>query len=79
MDIVLDKVSNIRRLGLGVILIDPNVITVESALRFGFHSTNNEAECCLKLAPDLKADGVKHYSDLALEVGQYNEQYKERE
>ena len=40
----IDGVANQRGLGVGLVLVSPEGITIEKSLRLGFSATNNEAE-----------------------------------
>ena len=40
----IDGVANQRGLGVGLVLISPEGITIEKSLRLGFSAMNNEAE-----------------------------------
>ena len=42
--VYVDGAANQRGLGLGLVLVSPEKITIEKYLRLGFSATNNEAE-----------------------------------
>ena len=63
-----DGASNAQGSGAGLILTSPERIDIEYALRFGFHTSNNEAEyeaviAGLNLAHSLEVDQLEVYSD----------------
>ena len=70
-----DGASNAQGSGAGLILTSPEGIDIEYALRFGFHTSNNEAEyeaviAGLNLAHSLEVDQLGVYSDSQLVVRQ---------
>ena len=70
-----DGTSNAQGSGAGLILTSPEGIDIEYALRFGFHTSNNEAEyeaiiAGLNLAHSLEVDQLEVYSDSQLVVRQ---------
>ena len=76
-----DGASNAQGSGAGLILISPEGIDIEYALRFGFHASNNEAEyeaviAGLNLAHSLEANQLEVYSDSQLVVRQIEETYE---
>ena len=40
----MDGVANQKGLGIGIVMISPDGITLEKSLRLSFSTTNNEAE-----------------------------------
>ena len=63
-----DGASSAQGSGAGLILTSPEGIDIEYALRFGFHTSNNEAEyeaviLGLNLAHSLEVDQLEVYSD----------------
>ena len=63
-----DGVANAQGSGVGLILTSPEGIDIEYALRFGFHTSNNEAEyeaviAGLNLAHSLEVDKLEICSD----------------
>ena len=63
-----DGASNAQGSGAGLILNSLEGIDIEYALRFGFHTSNNEAEyeaiiASLNLAHSLEVDQLEVYSD----------------
>ena len=43
-ELYVDGVANQRGLGVGLVLLSPEKITIEKSLRLNFSATNNEAE-----------------------------------
>ena len=76
-----DGVSNAQGSGAGLILTSPEGIDIEYALRFGFRTSNNEAEyeaviAGLNLAHSLEVDQLEVYSDSQLVVRQIEDTYE---
>ena len=76
-----DGASNAQGSGAGLILTSPEGIDIENALRFGFHTSNNEAEyeaviAGLNLAHSLEVDHLEVYSDSQLVVRQIEDTYE---
>ena len=76
-----DGASNAQGSGAGLILTSPEGIDIEYALRFGFHTSNNEAEyeaviTGLNLAHSLEVDQLEVYSDSQLVVRQIEDTYE---
>ena len=76
-----DGASNAQGSGAGHILTSPEGIDIEYALRFGFRTSNNEAEyeaviAGLNLAHSLEVDQLEVYSDSQLVVRQIEDTYE---
>ena len=76
-----DGVVNTQGNGVGLILTSPEGIDIEYALRFGFHTSNNEAEyeaviAGLNLAHSLEVDQLEICSDSQLVVRQIEDTYE---
>ena len=76
-----DGASNAQGSGAGLILTSPEGIDIEYALRFGFHTSNNEAEyeaviAGFNLAHSLEVDRLEVCSDSQLVVRQIEDTYK---
>ena len=76
-----DGASNAEGSGAGLILTSPEGIDIEYALRFGFHTSNKEAEyedviACLILTHSLEVDQLEVYSDSQLVVKQIEDTYE---
>ena len=76
-----DGASNTQRSEVGLILTSPVGIDIEYALRFGFRTSNNEAEyeavkAGLNLAHSLEVNQLEVYSDSQLVVRQIEDTYE---
>ena len=76
-----DGASNSQGSGAGLILTYSEGIGIEYALRFGFRTSNNEAEyeaviAGLNLAHSLEVDQLEVYSDSQLVVRQIEDTYE---
>ena len=76
-----DGASNPQGSEAGLILTSPEGIDIEYALRFGFRTSNNEAEyeaviAGLNLAHSLEVDKLEVYSDSQLVVRQIEDTYE---
>ena len=76
-----DGASNAQGSGAGLILTSPEGIDIEYELRFGFHTSNNEAAyeaviAGLNLAHSLEVDQLEVYSDSQLVVRQIEDTYE---
>ena len=74
-EVYMDRVANQRGLGVGLVLVSPEKITIEKSLRLGFSATNNEAEykallMGMMMVQKMGGRTVKVYSDSRLVVGQ---------
>ena len=78
-----DGAANAQGSGIRLILISPDGIDMEYALRFGFQASNNEAEYeavidGLNLAHFMEADQLEVSSDSQLVVKQIEDSYEAR-
>ena len=78
-----DRASNAQGSRAGLILTSPEGIDIEYALRFGFRTSNNEAEyeaviAGLNLAHSLEVDLLEVYSDSQLVVKQIEDTYEDK-
>ena len=69
----MDGVANQRGLGVGLVLVSPEKITIEKSLRLNFSTTNNEAEyeALLKemvMVQKMGGKAVRAFSDSKLVV-----------
>ena len=76
-----DGPANAQGSGAGLILTSPEGIDIEYALKFGFHTSNNEAEyeafiAGLNLAHSLEVDRLEICSDSQLVVRQIEDTYE---
>ena len=77
----MDGATNAQGSGAGLILISPDGIDVEYALRFGFQASNNEAEyeaviAGLNLAHSMEANHLEVCNDSQLVVKQIEDSYE---
>ncbi|KAI5317776.1 hypothetical protein L3X38_037483 [Prunus dulcis] len=75
-----DGSSNAQGCGAGLVLISPDKVALEYALRFKFQASNNEAECealiaGLRLAKEMDAKQIQIFSDSQLVVHQVNQDF----
>ncbi|KAL5827790.1 hypothetical protein ACOSQ3_019640 [Xanthoceras sorbifolium] len=82
--LIVDRSSNARGSGLGVVLTSPEGHVIERSIRCGFKNTNNEAEyealiAGLTLAKDLCVKRIKVRSDSQLIVRQLQGSYQARD
>ncbi|CAL9018623.1 unnamed protein product [Prunus brigantina] len=75
-----DGSSNAQGCGAGLVLISPDKVVLEYALRFKFHASNNEAEyeallAGLRLAKEMGAMQIQIFSDSQLVVHQVNQDF----
>ncbi|XP_022150033.1 uncharacterized protein LOC111018305 [Momordica charantia] len=80
----MDGSSNEKGCGAGVLLLAPDCMRFEYALRFNFRTSNNEAECKVLLAglPMARGLGASHlemFSDSQLIVNQIKEEYQTKD
>ena len=71
----MDKATNQRGSGVGLVLVSPEKITIEKSLRLSFLATNNEAEyeallMGMRMVQKMGRKVVKVFSDSKLVVGQ---------
>ncbi|XP_073107170.1 uncharacterized protein [Elaeis guineensis] len=79
----IDGASNAQGSGAGFLLIGPEGVVTEHALRFDFKASNNQAEyealvAGLKLALELGIDHLQVFSDSQLIVGQTKDEFETR-
>ncbi|KAI5335078.1 hypothetical protein L3X38_025211 [Prunus dulcis] len=75
-----DGSSNAQGCGAGLVLISPDKVTLEYALRFNFQASNNEAEyeallAGLRLAKEMDARQIQIFSNSQLVVHQVNQDF----
>ena len=73
--VYVDGTANQMGSGVGLVLVSPEQITIEKALRLGFSATNNEAEYealleGMSMIQRIGGKAVKMFSDSRLIVGQ---------
>ena len=79
----MDRATNAKGSGAGLILTSPDGIDVEYALIFGFQASNNEAKyevviAGLNLAHSMEADQLEVSSDSQLVVKQIEDSYESK-
>jgi len=77
----IDGSSNKKGSGADIILEGPGEVVVEQSIRFGFDTSNNQAEyealiTGLRLAKDLGMKNLKCRTDSQLIAGQMNGEYQ---
>ena len=82
--IYVDGAANQWRLGVGLVLVSPEKITIEKSLRLGFSATNNETEyetLLMGMAMVQKVGGktVEMFSNSRLVVGQVKGELEARD
>ncbi|XP_022157610.1 uncharacterized protein LOC111024267 [Momordica charantia] len=82
--IYVDGSSNEKGCGAGILLLAPDGMRFEYALRFNFWTSNNEAEyetllAGLRVAKGLGATHIKVFNDSQLVVNQIKEEYKAKD
>ncbi|KAI5351002.1 hypothetical protein L3X38_003893 [Prunus dulcis] len=75
-----DGSSNAQGCGAGLVLVSPDKVALEYALRFNFQASNNEAEyeallAGLHLAKEMDARQIQIFSDSQLVVHQVNQDF----
>ncbi|KAI5333676.1 hypothetical protein L3X38_023808 [Prunus dulcis] len=75
-----DGSSNTQGCGAGLVLVSPDKVALEHALRFNFQTSNNEAEyeallAGLRLAKEMDARQIQIFSDSQLVVHQVNQDF----
>ena len=71
--VYVDGAANQRGLGVGLVLVSPEKITIEKSLRLGFSATNNEADyeallMGMAMVQKMGEKTVDMFSDLRLVV-----------
>ena len=71
----MDRAANQRGLGVGLVLVSPEKITIEKSLRLSFSATNNKAEyevllMAMMMVQKMGGKAMKVFSDSKLLVGQ---------
>lgn len=83
-EVYVDRSSNVKGSGAGMLLRNPSGDLLEHSLRFRFAASNNEAEfkaliAGLGLAKTFDATSLKIFSDTQLVVNQVNGSYAEKD
>ena len=82
--VYVDGVANQRGLGVGLVLISPEKLTIEKSLRLGFSDTNNEIEYEalseeVSMIQRMGRKAIKVFSDSRLVVGQVGGELEARD
>ena len=82
--VYVDGVANQRGLGVGLVLISPEKLTIEKSLRLGFSDTNNEIEYEalseeVSMIQRMGGKAIKVFSDSRLVVGQVGGELEARD
>ena len=82
--VYVDGAANQRRSGVGLVLVSPEMITIEKSLRLGFSATNNEAEyeallVGMAMVQKMGRKAVEIFSNSRLVVGQVRGDLKARD
>ena len=80
-EVYVDRASNQKGLGIGLVLISPKKVIVEKSLRLDFSATNNEAKyetLLMGMAVTQRMGGksIKFFSDSRLVVNQVKGEFK---
>ena len=83
-EVYVDRASNQKGLGIGLVLISPEKVIIEKALRLDFLTTNNEAEyevllIGMAMVQRMGGKSVKVFSDSRLIVGQVKGEFKAKD
>ena len=82
--VYVDGAANQRGLGVGLVLISPEGLTIEKSLRLGFSTTNNEVEYKtllegVSMVQRIGVKAIKVFSDSRLFIGQVGRELKARD
>ena len=74
-ELYMDRAANQRGLGVGLVLVSPEKITIEKSLRLSFSATNNKVEyevllMAMMMVQKMGGKAMKVFSDSKLLVGQ---------
>ena len=83
-EVYVDGASNQKGLGIRLVLISPEKISIEKSLRLDFSATNNEAEyeallMGMAMVERMGGKSVKLFSDSRLVVGQVKGEFKTKD
>ena len=82
--VFIDRASNARRVGIGIVIKSLEGVKLEHSLRLGFRTSNNEAEyeallAGLKATQKLEATDVEIYSNYRLVVSQVDGSFEAKD
>ena len=83
-EVYVDRASNQKGSGIGLVLISPEKVIVDKSLRLDFSATNNEAEyevllMGMAIVQRMGGKSVKVFSDLRLVIGQVKGQFEAKD
>ena len=83
-EVYVDKASNQKGSGIGLVLISPKKVIIEKSLRSDFLATNNEAEyesllIGMAMVQRMGGKSVKVFSDSRLVVGQEKGEFEAKD
>ena len=83
-EVYVDRASNQKGLGVGLVLISPEKIVIEKSLRLDFSATNNEAkyEALLEgmaMVQRMGGKSIKLFSDSRLVIGQVRGEFEAKD
>ena len=83
-EVYVDRASNQKGLGIGLVLISPEKVIIEKSLRLDFSATNNEAEyevllIGMAMVQRMGGKSVKVFSNSGLVVGQVKGEFEAKD
>ena len=83
-EVYVDRASNQKGLGIGLVLISPEKVIIEKSLRLDFLATNNEAEyevllIGMAMVQRMGGKSVKVFSDSRLIAGQVKGEFEAKD
>ena len=83
-EVYVDRASNQKGLGVGLVLISPEKIVIEKSLRLDFSATNNEAEYealleGMAMVQRMGGKSIKLFSDSRLVIGQVRGEFEAKD
>ena len=83
-EVYVDRASNQKSSGVGLVLTSPEKVIIEKSLRLGFPATNNEAEYealfeGMAMVQRMRGKSIKLFSDSRLVVGQVRGEFEAKD
>ena len=83
-EVYVDRASNQKGSGVGLVLISPKKVVIEKSLRLDFLATNNEAEyetllVGMAMVQRMGGKSIKLFSDSRLVVGQVRGEFEAKD
>ena len=80
-EVYVDRASNQKGSGVGLVLMSPEKVVIEKSLRLDLSATNNEAECKallegMTMVQRMGGKSIKLFSDSRLVVGQVRGEFE---